>query len=88
MPPSRRRRALEQYPAGVLGTLASVLPYNPDAAEWHAAERARLVGLGLTPSYLDGQIAAIAVVNGFILVTRTVRDFEQFRELQVEDWFA
>ena len=87
MPPSRRRREIQEYLASVLVT-ADVLPYDRNAAEWHAAERARLVALGLTPPYLDGQIAAIAVVNDLILVTRNGRDFEQFRDLRVEDWFA
>jgi len=42
-------------------------------ANWHAAERAGLVGTGRTRPYLDGQIAAIAVVN-LILVTNNTSD--------------
>ena len=47
-----------------------ILPYDDGAAEWHARERARLSSKGLTPSFVDGQVAAITVVNGLILVTR------------------
>lgn len=63
-----------------------VLPYDAESALWHAAERARLTRLGRTPPYPDGQIAAIAAVNGLILVTANVRDFADFDGLIVEDW--
>ncbi|MBI9084711.1 MAG: hypothetical protein JEZ11_14035 [Desulfobacterales bacterium] len=39
-----------------------------------------------TPSFVDGQIAAIAFVNGLVVVTRNVSDFECFEGLQVENW--
>ena len=58
------------------------------AADWHAAERARLTGLGRTPPFVDGQIAAIAHVNGLVLVTANVADFRHFADLSVEDWRA
>jgi len=65
-----------------------VLPCDRRAAEWHARQRARLVNEGRTPPYLDGQIAAIAAVNGLTLVTHNVTDFAAFEGLTVEDWFA
>ena len=63
-----------------------ILPYDDRAAEWHAEERARLSLKGLTPSFVDGQIAAISVVNGLILVTRNIDDFKQFLRLKIENW--
>jgi predicted nucleic acid-binding protein len=51
-------------------------------------ERARLIPLGLTPSYADGQIAAIAKVNNLILVTRNVADYANFQDLAIENWFS
>jgi tRNA(fMet)-specific endonuclease VapC len=36
--------------------------------------------------FVDGQIAAIAAVNGLILVTANTRDFRRFRDLSIEDW--
>ena len=36
----------------------------------------------------DGQIAAIAGVNGLILVTRNISDFEPFSELKTENWHS
>jgi tRNA(fMet)-specific endonuclease VapC len=65
-----------------------ILPYTQEAAEWFAGERARLMVLGLTPSYVDGQIAAIAKVNNLILVTRNVADYANFQDLPIENWFA
>jgi tRNA(fMet)-specific endonuclease VapC len=50
-------------------------------------ERARLIPIGLTPSYADGQIAAVAAVNQLILVTRNVSDYQNFDELVIENWF-
>jgi tRNA(fMet)-specific endonuclease VapC len=38
------------------------------------------------PSFVDGQIAAISVVNGLILVTRNIDDFKQFLRLKIENW--
>ena len=64
-----------------------ILPYTSIAARWFATERARLVSRGLTPSYPDGQIAAIAATNNLILVTRNTSDVIYFDGLQLENWF-
>ena len=73
---------------GLLAGGIAVLPYDHVAAEWHAAERARLHKTGKPRPFVDGQIASIAVVNEMILVTRNVRDFKHFRDLKIKDWFA
>ena len=86
LPPSRKRALLEAY----LDALADlpVLAYDDRAARWHARERARLEKTGRVPSFVDGQIAAIAKVSDLALVTRNVADFEPFAGLQVENWFT
>ena len=63
-----------------------ILPYNADAAELHAAERARLSLKGETPSFVDGQIASIAISNDLILVTRNTSDFIKFKNIKLESW--
>ncbi|MGZ5432871.1 MAG: hypothetical protein ACXW4P_26715 [Thermoanaerobaculia bacterium] len=63
-----------------------ILAYDRVAAEWHAAERARLVGRGQTPSFADGQIAAIARVNELTLVTFNDADFRRFQGVRVVTW--
>lgn len=84
--PSRKRTILEEFLNDLLATSIPILPYDDRAAEWHAAERARLSRLGKTPAFADGQIAAIAYVNDLILVTLNVSDYASFNDLQVESW--
>lgn len=86
LPPSRRRRAIEDYLRDTVLPTLPILPYDVAAAEWHARERARLVAIGRTPPLVDGQIAAIAAVNNLIVVTSNVADFRAFDGLEVEDW--
>jgi tRNA(fMet)-specific endonuclease VapC len=86
LPPSRRRRVVERYLLDVVRATIPILAYDVAAADWHAAERARLVGAGRTPPFVDGQIAAIARTNGLTLVTANVADFAGFEGLRVEDW--
>jgi tRNA(fMet)-specific endonuclease VapC len=87
-PPGAKRMAVLHEIEHVFLKTLDVLPYDRRAAEWHARQRARLVNEGRTPAYLDGQIAAIAAVNGLTLVTHNVTDFAAFEGLTVEDWFA
>ena len=84
---AKRKAVLHEVEHVFLKTL-DVLPYDRRAAEWHARQRARLVNEGRTPAYVDGQIAAIAAVNGLTLVTHNVMDFTAFEGLSVEDWFS
>lgn len=86
LPVSRQREILETFLHDVLKPNMTILPYDERAAEWHAKERARLTVLGQIPSFVDGQIAAVAKVNGLILVTRNTPDFEKFSGLKLENW--
>ncbi len=87
MPESKRRSIIEVYLQEEVKARLPILPYTQEAAEWFAVERARLIPLGLSPSYADGQIAAIAAVNDLILVTRNVSDYQHFTGLTIENWF-
>lgn len=82
-----RRQALQDYLAHLIEDGLQVLPFTQEAAEWLAAEQVRLEGLGLTPSDFDSQIAAVAVVNNLVLVTRNIKDFALFSGLRLENWF-
>jgi len=86
LPPSRRREAIERYLDSVVLASFPVLPYDTEAADRHALERARLAAAGRTPPFVDGQIAAIACVNDLILVTSNTSDFQDFEGLRVQDW--
>jgi tRNA(fMet)-specific endonuclease VapC len=82
---SKKRAHLERFMNDVVGGI-TVLPYDAHAARWHANERSRLKAAGRTPSFVDGQIAAVAAVNDAIVVTANSADFAVFEGLRVEDW--
>jgi len=86
LPASRKRSLIKAYLEEVVAPSLPILPYDRAAAEWHADQRARLTAAGKTPSFVDGQIAAIAKVNGLTLVTRNTTDFKIFSGLKVENW--
>jgi tRNA(fMet)-specific endonuclease VapC len=86
LPVSEKRKKIESYLAGLASSGFPVLAYDAQAAEWHAAERARLTRLGRTPGFIDGQIAAVAAVHDLVLITANVADFRAFEGLRVEDW--
>ena len=65
-----------------------ILPYDEDVAFRHAQAKARLEVLGKPMPETDGQIAAIAEVNGLVLVTRNEADFRNYPGLLVENWFT
>jgi tRNA(fMet)-specific endonuclease VapC len=86
LPESARRMAIERYLFDTVRERLPIFGYDDRAAAWHASERARLSRIGLTPSFVDGQIAAIAKVNNCTLVTINVGDFKHFRDLPIENW--
>ena len=86
LPQSRRRDAIERYLSEVVLETMPILDYDQSAAEWHAAERARLAARGETPPFVDGQIAAIAHVQNLTLVTFNEADFRRFHGLRVVSW--
>ena len=88
MPDGARKRQLTRYLEQVLRRPLPILPYDREAARWHAEERARLTARGRTPAYVDGQIAAIAATNDLTLVTRNTSDFGDYDNLRVQDWFG
>ena len=65
-----------------------IIAYDAGAAAWHGAERARLQGQGVAPSFADGQVAAVAFVKGLVLVTRNMKDFRLFNGVRLENWFV
>ncbi len=85
---TRKRDFIKAYIAEVVTNTLTIFSYDEAAAIWHAKERARLVTLGQTPCFTDGQIASIAYVNDLILVTRNLSDFRIFQGLRVENWHS
>ncbi|NEP59304.1 MAG: type II toxin-antitoxin system VapC family toxin [Symploca sp. SIO2G7] len=87
LPESKKRKVLEKYLQEEVEAKLPFLSYDVEAAVWHAQERARLAKIGITPPFADSQIAAIAKVNGLILVTNNVADYTNFNDLQIENWY-
>lgn len=83
---SKKRRLIEAYLSEVVGPSLPILAYDEAAAAWHGKERARLEKRGRPPTFVDGQIAAIAVTQNLVLVTANTRDFRRFEGLVVENW--
>jgi len=84
--PGKRKLELEAFLRDVVLKSFPILPYDREAATWHASERARQERVGRPGPFVDGQIAAIAYVHDLVLVTANVKAFNRFKGLTVEDW--
>ncbi|MDD5323464.1 MAG: type II toxin-antitoxin system VapC family toxin [Methylococcales bacterium] len=87
LPDSKRKNYLKSYLKLLFDNGLTILPFDSQAAEWFAEERARLQQQGITPAHADGEIAAIAASHVLILVTRNTSDFQCFRNLTLQNWF-
>ena len=73
---ARRRRLQEAFEKLLrIGFQHRILPFDLPAAEIYGNIMANRKAAGRPLSVLDGQIAAIARAEGFILATRNERDF-------------
>jgi tRNA(fMet)-specific endonuclease VapC len=88
LPASKKRQCIEQYLRDIVEPDVPILPYGAEPALWFPQERSRLVSLGRTPSFADGQIAAIAYTHNLVLITNNVSDYADFQNLQIENWFS
>lgn len=87
LPVGVRRKRLWAYLIEVVAPNLPVTPYDDHAAWIHASFRASLETKGAVPSFADGIIAATALANNLILVTRDVAAFKAIPNLHVENWF-
>ena len=85
---SKRKKHLQSYLEMLLDNGLTILPYDLASASWFAKQRAKLDREGKTCAYADGEIAAIAATQNLILVTRNLKDFENFEGLLLESWFV
>ncbi len=86
--PTRRLQLTQAYDQFFGSAGVTVLPYDAEAARWHAHERTRLEAAGQPRAFADGQIAAIAATHGLILVSRNITDFAGYSGLYLETWFS
>ncbi len=88
LPESDRKARLQRFIGGLLDCGMAILPYDQEAALWHARERARLAAAGLSAPFRDGQIAAVAASRKLTLVCRNPADFRHFAGLSSTSWFT
>ena len=79
-----RRTQLNALVGELLRGGPPILPFDRDAAIWLARESARRARMPRPWTALEGQQAAIAVVQELILVTPAIG---QYAGLRTEDWF-
>ena len=67
-----------------------IIPFDLHASWIHSDIRERLEQKGKRAPLADSMIAATAIANNLVLVTRNVKDFEDIKEvssLMIENWF-
>ena len=90
MPESRKKNIYSDYYINTVLNTFSFIPFEEHAASIFSDIKSRLERIGKPASLLDMQIAATAIANNLILVTRNVKDFEaiaDFSALMLENWF-
>ena len=90
LPLSNRRLKLEDFYLNSVLETFPFIPFDEHAAWIFSDIKSRLERIGKPAPLLDIQIAATAIANNLILVTRNVKDFEPIAEvsaLMLENWF-
>lgn len=80
--PEKRMQQLEALTATV-----TLLPFGINEVKFAATIRANLEKEGTPIGPYDVLIAATALTNNDILVTRNTKEFERIEGLQLENWF-
>ena len=89
--PGKRKDALLNYYLNTIQKAYDILPFDSFAASIYSDLVERLKNKGNPLPKLDLMIAATAISNNLILVTRNTTDFEPINEvsnLMIENWFA
>lgn len=90
IPDSKRKDILMDFYLNVILDSLPFMPFDEHAASIYSDIKTRLLTIGEPAPELDMQIAAIAIANNMILITRNVRDFENIQAvsaLMLENWF-
>ncbi len=86
MPDGKKKQDIHHFLMTQVATLPQ-LSYTKACADVHATVRAKTKQSGKTLSFVDSQIASVAITNNVVLVTRNVKDFADIDTLKVENWF-
>lgn len=81
------QRRIQSYLFDVVAPAFPVVDYSGSAASIHATIRAEAASSGRALSFADAMIAATALANNLLLVTRNTQDFASITGLYTENWF-
>ena len=90
LPDGLNKKYLEKFLKDDVRENFKIKNYSEKAADIQADLRSKLEKLGKPTQKDDSQIAAIALANHMVLVTRNTKHFEAIQEvsdLQIENWF-
>lgn len=90
MPEGKRKDSISEFTEDLKNNF-EIIPYDEFSANICGQLLGTCAKCGKTLPYDDTQIAATAIANGMVLVTRNVSDFTEATErsfLKVEDWFS
>ena len=90
LPDGLNKKYLEKFLKDDVHENFKIKNYSEKAADIQADLRSKLEKLGKPTQKDDSQIAAIALANHMILVTRNTKHFtaiQEVSELKVENWF-
>lgn len=90
MPDGKRKNSIENF-ISLLKENTKIIAYDDFAADICGKLLGEGSAQGKPLPYCNTQIAATAIANGMVLVTRNVSDFTVVKErsfLKVEDWFS
>ena len=89
LPASKKQSDLLSFNINFIQANYEIIPFDVHASWILSDIRQRLELKGKPAPLSDAMIAATAIANNLILVTRNVKDFESIREvssLMIEDW--
>lgn len=90
LPDGKKKSMLWNYNNDYVRTVYPILPYDEHCATIQADIFGRMIKNGTPVSASNAQIAATALANNLIIVTRNTKDFEPIQKefsLCVENWF-
>lgn len=89
LPASKKQSDLLSFNINFIQANYEIIPFDVHASWVLSDIRQRLEANGKRAPLADAMVAATAIANNLILVTRNVKDFESIREvssLMIEDW--